>query len=144
MWACGNGHEAITLALLDAGADPLAVDKHGYTAEQRAAEQAQAEDNTEEESQRCRRCVELLRQPRVPIPWSPETHAQFPESRRKQAAALEWELCKFGFWIARRSPKVHRGRLRSQDGGSVALRDAWQKYVWGQLELKIRPMSRVV
>ena len=103
MWACGNGHEAITLALLDAGADPLAVNEYGKTAEQWAAKEAQRFPlNPEEDRQRIRRCVELLQQPRELIPWSPAKHKQFPKCSRKRAAALAMPLLRAGHLIALR------------------------------------------
>ena len=64
MWACRNGREACTLTLLNAGADPLAVSKAGKTAAQLAEELSQHPVFSAEARECCRRCIELLQQPR--------------------------------------------------------------------------------
>ena len=102
MYASTFGHEAITLALLDVGADPLAVAKDGKTVEQLATERAQNQRFLEIFLQPYRRCVELLQQPRELIPWSPAKHKQFPKCSRKRAAALAMPLLRAGHLIALR------------------------------------------
>ena len=139
----GNGYEAITLALLDAGAYPLAVNKDGETAEQQAAERAQDEDEDEKYRQRCRRCVELLQQPREPIPWSPDKRSpgfrdKFPGCRRKQVARISWPLMRHRIWNAKAVPKSE-----TKDNKQI-VKDEWLDFVVRFVREQVRPMTRVV
>ena len=71
----------------------------------------------------------LLEQPRVPVPWSREGHAEFPKPRREQAVSLvrtSASLC-----LATSNPS--------------AFRNAWNEFMMETyLPAEIQPMSRVV
>ena len=68
--------------------------------------------------------------------WSPATHADFPEARRKQAAALGAPLLLHRIWNAAAVP----------EGRSEAVRDEWidfvPRYVEAATRAEIRPISR--
>ena len=68
MIACHSGREASSLTLLNAGANPRAASKADQTAARLATQVAEAQYVPAEERERCRRCVQLLQQPRQPVP----------------------------------------------------------------------------
>ena len=132
MNACHSGREASTLTLLNVGANPLAASKADHTAARLETQVAKAQYVPAEERERCRRCVQLLQQPRVPVPWSPANHAQFPKCNRKRAAALGQAL------------RCHRIWNAEAAGGSEAVRHVWLDFVSRYVSALVPPMSRVV
>ena len=86
MIACKYHYDAIVTALLDANADPLIIDDVGNN----LANYACNSDDQQPVPQTAgaKRILALLEQPRVPVPWSREGHADFPKPRREQAVSL--------------------------------------------------------
>ena len=86
MIACKYHYDAIVTALLDANADPHIIDDVGNN----LANYACNSDDQQPVPQTAgaKRILALLEQPRVPVPWSREGHADFPKPRREQAVAL--------------------------------------------------------
>ena len=149
MLASGNGHEAIALQLLDAGADPRAVNKWGRSALQEAEARRLRWEGRAPESYvglvtvstlagNIRRCVELLKQPRVPIAWTPATHTQFPKCSRVRAAGLGALLLRHRVWNAEAVP-VHPVVDNQQ-----VVRDAWLDFIPRHVSEAVAPMSRGV
>ena len=86
MVACKKFYDASVTALLDANADPLMTDFRGNTAAHYAC--GRGFRLPVPRTAGAKRIMALLEQPRVPVPWSREGHADFPKPRREQAAAL--------------------------------------------------------
>ena len=127
MIACRYHYDAIITALLDANADPLISDCAGNTAAHYAC--GRGSRLPVPRTAGAKRIKALLEQPRVPVPWSREGHAEFPKPRREQAVSLvrtSASLC-----LATSNPS--------------AFRNAWNEFMMETyLPAEIQPMSRVV
>ena len=127
MIACKYHYDAIVTALLDANADPHIIDDVGNN----LANYACNSDDQQPVPQTAgaKRILALLEQPRVPVPWSREGHADFPKPRREQAVSLVRtgaSLC-----LATSNPS--------------AFRNAWNEFMMETyLPAEIQPMSRGV
>ena len=86
MIACKNHYDAIVTALLDANADPHIIDDVGNTLANYACNSD--DEQPVPQTAGAKRILALLEQPRVPVPWSREGHADFPKPRREQAVSL--------------------------------------------------------
>ena len=127
MIACKNHYDAIVTALLDANADPQIIDDVGNTLANYACNSD--DEQPVPQTAGAKRIMALLEQPRVPVPWSREGHADFPKPRREQAVSLVRtgaSLC-----LATSNPS--------------AFRNAWNEFMMETyLPAEIQPMSRGV